>query len=78
MFNNKYFESKISVKILLKKIFIIEERILKLVQKVIKDVNDKKNYVYIKFMDEYLELIILINKLFNLGGISEYEKDVKL
>lgn len=78
MFNNKHFESKISVKTLLKKTSIIEERILKPVQKAIKDVNDKKNHVYTKFMDEYSESIISINKLFNLGGISEYEKDAKL
>lgn len=78
IFNNSHFESKISVKTLLKEPSIIEERILKPVQKLIKEVDDTKTNIYTKFMDAHATAMISINKLSDLGGISLYEKGIKM
>ncbi|MBZ9626269.1 hypothetical protein G9F71_026035 [Clostridium sp. FP2] len=76
--DDKHFFSNVSVKTLLENHSIIEERILKPVQKVIEKVNDEKSIVYNKFIKEYASATNSIDELFKIGGISAYAKDVKM
>lgn len=74
----KHFSSNVDIKTLLKDSSIIEERISKPVQTIISSVHDSQSIVYNSFMKEYLSATDSIDKLFNMGGISAYERDLKM
>lgn len=76
--DDKHFSSNVSVKTLLENASIIKERILTPVQTAIEKVHDSKSIVYGKFIKEYTSAKDSIDELFKIGGISAYQKDIKM
>ncbi|AKA69179.1 hypothetical protein [Clostridium scatologenes] len=69
---------KVSVKDLLEHPSIIDENILNPIQTSLKNVNESKLIVFSNFMKNYSMTNISIDKLYKLGAISSYTKDVKM
>lgn len=72
--DDTHFKSKVSTKTLLENTSIIEEKLLKPVQKAIEDVDSAKSDIFDKFTCAYSSATASINELFESGKLSEYIK----
>lgn len=73
---NKYFECKISIESLLKDSSIIEDKILKPINKELQNIFKDKAFLYNIFSTEYQIAIDSINELFSTDNIGEGMKDI--
>lgn len=76
--SDKHFKSNVSTKVLLDNTSIIEERILKPVEKAIEDVDSAKSEIYHKFTDAYGSATDSIKELFKSGEISIYKSNQEM
>lgn len=73
--NDEHFKNKLDTKFLLENTSIIDEKILKPIEKAIEDVDNDKSQLYHTFLDAHSSATSAINRLFELGNMSLYKRN---